>query len=101
MWLTLALACTRGPAADAPDVVIVIVDALRADALGYPGKSRDASPNLDALAAESARFTRAYSAAPWTLPSVATLLTGQWPREHRVVTDVLSEGRFGVLPHRS
>lgn len=96
-----SLACTPVAKPDSPNVLVVVVEALRADALGHLGGAPDASPAIDALAAESATFTRAYAASPWTLPSTATLLTGQWPWEHRCVTDVLTAGRYGVLPRRT
>jgi arylsulfatase A-like enzyme len=69
-------------------VVWIEVDTLRADALGCYGCTRvgengaKPSPNLDALAAQSVRFEHAYSAAPWTIPSYVTQLSGLWPWEH-------------------
>ena len=62
------------PAADVP-VIIYVVDTLRADQLGLYGHPRPTSPNIDALAAESVVFDQAYAAAPWTLPSVVSLIT--------------------------
>ncbi len=57
------------------DLVVVLLDAARADALGcYGGEA--ATPALDALAAAGTRFVRALTPAPWTLPAVAALLTG-------------------------
>src|SRR6185503_6101390 len=67
-------------------VILIVADTLRADALSAPedGASAHASvtPVLDALAADAWRFTEARSAAPWTLPSMATLLTGTSPLVH-------------------
>lgn len=79
------------PAGDAsrPDVVLVSVDSLRADHLGAWGYARPTSPFLDSLAAEGLRFTDARSAAPWTLPSHLTMLTGKTAPEHGVVDDAL------------
>jgi len=95
--LLLALACSRStPDPDAEDVLIVVVDSLRADALDA-GKAQDATPTLRALESESVVFRRAYASAPWRLPSMATLLTGLQPWEHLAVRDVLMPGRFGVL----
>jgi arylsulfatase A-like enzyme len=68
---------------DRPDIVLVLVDTWRWDALGANGSAReDITPNLDALAAAGVLFTRAYAASPWTLPSVATTLTGRYPTVH-------------------
>ncbi|MEK7271156.1 MAG: sulfatase [Planctomycetota bacterium] len=63
------------------NVVLVVADSLRADALGAYGGAV-ATPTLDRLAAEGARAETAFSAAPWTLPSLAAMLTGAYP--HRV-----------------
>lgn len=98
MWsLLLALSCSKSPEADAPPVVLVVIDTLRNDRLGFMGHTFPTSPNMDALAKEAAWFTRAYSASPWTLPATATLLTGEPPWEHRAVADPLDQERFGVL----
>ena len=104
MLLTLLLACSDPspplPAAappDPPDIVLVIVDTLRADHLGFAGHSRATSPNMDALAASGATFTRAYSQSGWTLASVSSLLTGLLPHEHLAVRDSVERDRYGVL----
>ena len=65
-----------------PNVLILVVDALRPDRLGYAGGERPTSPTVDALATSGVRFDRAHSAAPWTLPSVASILTGLYPSGH-------------------
>jgi arylsulfatase A-like enzyme len=71
------------PAPPAPQGVLLIsIDTLRADRLGIYGAAPDASPHLDALARESVVFDRAYAAAPSTLPSHASLFTGQTPDRH-------------------
>jgi choline-sulfatase len=67
-----------------PNVVLYVVDALRADRLGLYGSKRHTSPFLDALGGRSLVFEHAYTAASWTKPSVATLLTGLFPQTHRL-----------------
>jgi arylsulfatase A-like enzyme/Flp pilus assembly protein TadD len=62
-----------------PNVVFVTIDTLRADHLGCYGDKQIHTPNLDALAGESARFERAYSAVPVTLPSHTVIFTGTYP----------------------
>jgi arylsulfatase A-like enzyme len=61
------------------NVILIIVDTLRADHIGCYGYPLGTTPNIDKLAAESIRFENAISAAPWTLPSVGTILSGQYP----------------------
>ncbi|MSR46390.1 MAG: hypothetical protein EXS13_04910 [Planctomycetes bacterium] len=65
------------------NVVVVVIDTLRADRLSCYGYGRPTTPALDALAARGLRFERAYGTAPWTLPSTASLLTGLQPEMHR------------------
>jgi len=62
------------------NVVLVTIDALRADHLGVYGYSRPTSPNIDALAARAVRFDRAYCQAPLTCYSIPSLLTGDYLR---------------------
>lgn len=84
-------------------VVWIQVDTLRADALGCYGFTQRgendslATPNIDTLASESLRFTHAYSAAPWTIPSFVTQFSGLWPFEHEV-TGIFQECQPAHLP---
>jgi arylsulfatase A-like enzyme len=81
-----------------PDIVLVVVDTLRADHLGAYGYARPTSPRIDALAAEGLWFRRAYAHSSWTLPSLASLLTGLLPHEHRVGRDPADPMRYGRVP---
>jgi len=67
-----------------PDVVLLTLDTTRADHLGCYGYEHDTSPALDAIASEGVRFEVAYAAAPVTLPSHTSLLTGLHPVHHGV-----------------
>lgn len=58
---------------------MIVVDSLRADRLGMYGYPKGTSPNLDRLAEDSLVFEQAYTTAPWTLPSIVTLMTGMHP----------------------
>lgn len=69
---------TSGP----PNVVLIVLDTLRADHLGCYGYDRDTSPRLDAFAEDSTRYSRSFATAPWTLPSHASIFTGKHPFEH-------------------
>jgi arylsulfatase A-like enzyme len=76
----------RQPAsAGAPNVILVVVDTLRADHVGAYGGGPDITPHLDAWAAGGTLFEEAFAQAPWTLPSMATIFTGLYPRGHGVV----------------
>ncbi|MEO6447094.1 MAG: sulfatase-like hydrolase/transferase, partial [Gemmatimonadaceae bacterium] len=65
-------------AADAPNVMLIVIDAGRADVLSSYGYSRQTTPNIDALAQQGARFRLAISTAPWTLPSHITMFSGRY-----------------------
>jgi arylsulfatase A-like enzyme len=58
-----------------PNLLLVTVDALRADHLGANGYSRPTTPRLDQLAAEGVRFAAAFTSGPMTLPSMGQLFT--------------------------
>jgi len=72
------------PAASAPNVLIVIVDTLRADHVSAYGYARETSPNLDRLAQEGVLFENAIAPAPWSLPSHVSLLTARYQFEHGI-----------------
>ena len=65
-----------------PNVIVVLVDTLRADHLGCYGYGKTTSPNIDAFAKDASLFERAFAQSSWTKPSVASLLTGLLPRSH-------------------
>jgi hypothetical protein len=65
-----------------PDIVLIVIDTLRADHVGAYGYERDTTPVLDAFSETARRYTRARSTASWTLPSHASLFTGLRPSEH-------------------
>ena len=82
----MAVACSspRQPVATpaARNVLLITIDTLRPDHVGAYGYARARTGTLDALAKHGAVFEHAYAAAPITLPSHATLLTGRYPPGH-------------------
>lgn len=75
---------TRDPSDQRPDLVIVSLDTVRADRLSVYGFERPTSPTLETLARDAVVFERAYTTAPWTLPSHVSLLSGELPDRHGV-----------------
>ena len=71
-----------GPRAPRPDVLLITVDTLRADRLGCYGYVRPTSPHIDRLAAEGALFEHAFTTLPRTTQSVASIVTGRYPKSH-------------------
>ncbi len=93
--LLLSVACggseperPRRPKGEAQLVVLLIVDTLRQDALGCYGREGADTTHIDALAAEGVRFDQAIATSGWTLPSVASMLTGTWPSMHKALGKV-------------
>jgi arylsulfatase A-like enzyme len=70
--------------AEAPDIVFITVDTTRADRMGFLGNTHGLTPNLDLLARQGVVFERAYSQAPLTPVSHATIFTGTYPQFHTV-----------------
>jgi len=88
--LGLTTACAGNAAR--PNVLLITIDTLRADHLGCYGYGRRTSPRVDRLAAEGALFERAYTSLPRTTQSIASILTGRFPKGHG------ARGLFSRLP---
>ena len=67
-----------------PNILLIVLDAVRKDHLSCYGHERLTSLNLDDLGAEATRYENAISAAPWSAPSHASIFTGLYPTHHRV-----------------
>jgi len=80
----LVLACTLARAEKSPNIVYIIADDQSWSDFGFMGNERVHTPNLDALAAESARFPNGYLTTSVCRPSLMTLLTGLYPCQHGV-----------------
>jgi arylsulfatase A-like enzyme/Flp pilus assembly protein TadD len=82
LWIASLLVICPGSSAEnkpALNVVIITIDTLRADHLGCYGYRQIRTPNIDALASESARFEHAYTPVPVTLPAHTVIFTGTYP----------------------
>jgi choline-sulfatase len=74
----------QAPASRPRNVIVYLIDTLRADHLGCYGYGKPVSPRIDAFAREATLFRRAVAQSSWTRPAVATVLTGLLPRTHGV-----------------
>ena len=72
------------PAGSPRDVVLITIDTLRYDSVGFDGNPRGTTPNLDRFAAEGRVFSKAHSHNVITLPSHTNILTGMLPYQHGV-----------------
>jgi arylsulfatase A-like enzyme len=92
-----------------PNVLLIVLDATRADACSSYGNPKRTTPALDRLAAEGVLFEQAISAAPWTLPAMTSIFTGLYPSQtdiyaHRVLdssiptlSELLSAAGYGTF----
>lgn len=79
-WLALLAACGPTP----PNVLVIVLDTLRADHVGAYGYPRDTTPNLDRVISQGARFDAAIAPSSWSAPSHLSITTGLQPTRHHV-----------------
>jgi arylsulfatase A-like enzyme len=80
-----------------PNVLLIVLDDVRAASLSLYGQERPTTPNLERLARKGVVFTEARSTASWTLPSHASMMTGRWPHELSVGADLPLDGTCPTL----
>jgi len=88
------LASLSQPSPGAPNVLVIVVDTLRADHLSSYGYARPTSPNIDHIAEQGTLFENAISTCSWSLPSHVSLITGLYQFQHGV-TNVQPMSVFG------
>ena len=66
-----------------PNIIMILQDTLRADRLGVYGHTGGLTPTMDVIAAEGVTFDYCVAAAPWTVPSVASLFVSYYPGVHK------------------
>src|SRR6185295_11505950 len=84
-----------------PSLLLITIDALRADHLGSYGYARATTPRLDAFAADATRFAAAFVGGPKTIPSVPQILTGRWFYWHRTERGLPAIVGDGTRPSRA
>ena len=92
----------------ARNVVLIVLDTVRADHMSLHGYGRPTTPNIDALAARSVVFDRAFTTSSWTLESHASLFTGRYPQqtsagwltpldgEHQTLAEALGQAGYAT-----
>jgi arylsulfatase A-like enzyme len=83
----------RQVAGQGPNVLLLLVDTLRADRLGIYGANPSPSPALDRFAARGLVFDVAVGQASWTMPAVASIFSGLHPRSHGAIGGDVDEGQ--------
>jgi arylsulfatase A-like enzyme len=82
--LALALCFAACSAAPRPNILVIVIDSLRADHVDFSGTQRDLTPFLDSLAEHGNVFWNAYAQSSWASPSMASLWTSRYPSQHGV-----------------
>lgn len=85
------IGCSGESGTSAPkfNVVLIVLDTVRADRLSCYGYDRPTTPNIDAIAKQGVRFEHFYSNSGWTLAAHASLFTGLYPVGHRATQETL------------
>lgn len=81
----ICLVPETGKRVDGPNVLLIVVDTLRADRLSQYGYHLRTSPSLDGFVRQSTLFKNAYAPTSWTIPSTATIHTGLHPGRHQTL----------------
>jgi arylsulfatase A-like enzyme len=82
----------RGPKHNGTNVVLIVLDTVRADCFGIYGNGDGITPEIDAIAERGLVFDNCYANSSWTLPSHASMFTGLYPVGHRATQETLSLG---------
>ena len=94
-----------------PNVVLIIIDALRGDNLGCYGFNGNISPEIDEMASQGVLFENVLSQSSWTRPSIGSMLTGKYPRsigiykeqfdiladEYLTLAEILKKNRYTTI----
>jgi len=81
---------SRGPANNGTNVLLIVLDTVRADRFSCYGNTRPTTPGMDLVAQNGIRFENFYANSSWTLASHASLFTGTYPARHRATQETLS-----------
>ena len=83
-----------------PNVVLIVLDTLRADHLPFYGYKKKTAPFLSEIASRSIIFENAYSASSWTAPATASIFTSLYPFQHGVTTGLKTSKFFKIKLNR-
>jgi len=92
-WPALVRPVRAGAQHKSPNILMIGCDTLRVDRFGACGYARNLTPMLDALIKRGTAFMSCYTPLARTAPSLASLLTGTWPRSHGVTTNFISDAQ--------
>jgi arylsulfatase A-like enzyme len=87
--LSLAVSTSCSPEAPeaVPNVLLIVLDTTRADALSTYGAEQVTTPAIDRVASKGIRFEQAIATDYWTLPTHASLLAGRYPSDHQATSE--------------
>lgn len=90
-------AAAESPSAERPNIVLITIDTLRWDHMGYAGYERETSPRIDALARRGTIFEHGLAQAPATRSSMASMMTGLYPHVIEIERGRGGRGRQGAF----
>ena len=88
LYSLLVALLSIGQASERPNIVVIVIDDLRWDEIGYVGHPYLETPHIDRLCQEGAWFANAFHAVPLCSPNRASILTGQYPSRHGIIDNV-------------
>lgn len=94
LWGNPTIYRNRNAGRDGPNVILYVIDTLRADHLSCYGYRRSTSPHIDRLASKGVLFEKCIAQAPWTAPSAASYLSSLYPTTHKVSVKQNPEGKL-------
>jgi len=94
----LQINCSR-KSAD-PNIVLIVIDTLRADHLPFYGYKKNTAPFLSKIASQSVVFENAFSASSWTAPATASIFTSLYPIQHGVIRGYWASRNRKIELHR-
>jgi arylsulfatase A-like enzyme len=98
LWIS---GCSKKKDSKRPNIILIVVDTLRADHLSCYGYHRNTTPNIDQLASKGVLFNDAIATAPWTLPSIASIMTSQYPSALGIKKNITAiDNRFPMLAEK-
>jgi len=84
LWLS---GCSKRQQGKKPNIILIILDTVRADGLGVLTRKGPFTPHIDDLSQQSTTFLNAFAPSPWTVPSHASIFTGHYSHKHNAVHD--------------
>ena len=84
LWVS---GCGKRQQGKKPNIILIILDTVRADGLGVLAEHGSSTPNIDDISRQGTTFVNAFAPSPWTVPSHASIFTSHYSHKHNAVHD--------------